>query len=106
MSNSKTPIFADGMRVKRPGPAAPAIAIANVSFNKEQFIKFLEAQEGDVVYVNILASKSKDSWYAALSDWKPSDRQDRSSPQAKPAGHRKTPAVAAPGLDDFDDIPF
>lgn len=95
------PKFADGMRIRRPANHAPQNVIANASINKEDFIKFLQAQEGDTVYINIMASKTSDNWYACLSEWKPDPTR---AIQSKPRGTRTNkpaPAVQEPDYSDY-----
>ncbi len=87
--------FPEGLYVDKPHENAPDFVKAKLSIKREVFIKWLLAQEGEYVNLNVKESKAGDKWYASVDDWEPSGER-----QAQPAPRPQ-------GNDDFDDdIPF
>lgn len=66
--------FCDGLIVKR-NENAPDWALCKLSIKKDEFIQFLNEQDGDWVNVECCVGKSGKP-YAKLDDWKPESSQD------------------------------
>ncbi len=67
--------FCDGLIVKR-NENAPDWALCKLSIKKDEFIQFLNDQDGDWVNVECCVGKSGKP-YAKLDDWKPEPQAEK-----------------------------
>jgi hypothetical protein len=72
MSNDKTMIFPEGIRVFAPGDNAPGWIKGQILLNKNELIQWLRTQENEV-RLDIKQSK-KGSWYMSVSDFTPQEK--------------------------------
>jgi hypothetical protein len=94
--NEKT--FPKGLIVKPPHAKAPDFIKCGISIKREEFIAWLEDQDGDWINLDVKESK-QGKWYAQTNDWKPDRSKEKPSDDPKPLK----------GGDDFVDdqeIPF
>lgn len=84
-------IFMDGFIVKSPNENAPDFVKANISIKKDEFISFLNKQEGDWVNAQLKVSRAG-KLYASIDNWKPNAE----------AGSGFTPEK----IDNLEDLPW
>ena len=68
MSQGK--IFPEGFIYKKPHPKAPNWIKGTISIKKNDFIAFLEQQEGEWITIDICESKDKSKLYPVLNQWR------------------------------------
>ena len=83
--------FVDGLIVKAPHPKAPDFVKARISIKVAELKAWLAGKTEEWVNVDVKESKGG-KWYAAVSTFKPRDR-DEDTPDG-------------PKADDDEDIPF
>ena len=64
-------IFPKGFVYKKPKPNAPSWIKGVIAIHKDEFIEFLEQQEGEWVTIDILESRDKAKLYPVLNQWRP-----------------------------------
>lgn len=76
MANEK--IFADGLRLERPGPKAPEWVKGKISVFVPKFTEFLQKHQSEKGWVNFDIKKSKSGvLYVELNTWKPGQTQQQ-----------------------------
>jgi hypothetical protein len=100
----KETIFADGMFCKR-RDGAPEYVIANISFNVDKFVAFLNQHKDESGWVNtdVMMARSGQSMYGQLDQWKPTPGKEAAQGIAQA---RETVAQPADSGDFDDSIPF
>lgn len=95
--------FAEGLIFKLPRNGAPEYVKGSLSIRREEFIKWLQAREGDWVNLELKESKNGKA-YAAVDNWKPESKGGDRKPAPRGGGGGSDGLT----LDDFDgsDIPF
>lgn len=108
MSDNK---FINGLIAKAPNERAPEYIKARLSIKREELIAWLQSERGEWINADIKVSQGG-KWYVAVDDWKPENKQGRTSSTGSRGGapQRERPqrATDQPPMDDFadDDIPF
>ena len=87
--------FVDGLIAKAPREGAPDFLKCCLSIKREELIKWLTAQAGDWVNLDVKEGKTG-KWYAAVNEWKPN--------KDKPT--KVTPSSGGSEPDFVDDDPF
>lgn len=94
--------FCKGMYVRRPSQNAPEFVIANLTLDRAELIAWLNEQPTDKVRVDVLASRTKDSWFVAVNNWKPGGNTSKPVGRQPPA---RAPEPTTGSEFDFDDAP-
>ena len=98
MSNKRSEtIFPDGIIARQPHANAPDFVKCSISIARESAIKWLQAQTGEWVNLDVKESRAG-RWYCAVNDYKQEDAPGRSAPR------KEAPRDDIPFYDD--DIPF
>ena len=97
--------FVDGFFVKAPRAGAPDFVKGSVSLKREEFMRWVSAQEGEWINLDVKEGKSG-KWYAQVNDWKPNGGGMPQMPTFNsPAAAKPLPAYGE--LDSgLEDIPF
>ena len=69
---TKEKIFLKGLYAKEPKSKPPWV-LFDLVIHKEDFIQWLQKQDGDWVHAQVCRSKTTDKWYAEVDQWKPKD---------------------------------
>jgi len=109
--------FVDGFFVKAPRAGAPEFVKGSVSLKREEFMRWVAAQEGEWINLDVKESAKSGKWYAQVNDWKPTgggmpQMPTFTPPSANPfkldvLNTTNSPAEPVKSFDDIDDsIPF
>ena len=95
--------FPDGFIAKRPHTNAPHFVKAKISIKKDEFLKWLQSEDGE--WVNLEIKESKNSkYYAVVNDWKP---ETADVPDGTATKVKRINDVPQPGEEiNPEDIPF
>jgi hypothetical protein len=96
--------FVDGLIVKAPHENAPDFVKAAISIKVEELRLWLrEKHKAGDEWVNIDVKEAKSGkWYAAVSNFKPKEKQEEHGTTRRPVAQKTGNAVA----DMDDDVPF
>ena len=77
------PTFVSGLFYKKPHPKAPEYVLGSLSAKREEFIAFLQIQQGD--WVNMVIKESKAGKpYVQIDDWKPKAKEEETKTEDEP----------------------
>ena len=96
--------FVDGFFVKAPRAGAPDFVKGSVSLKREEFMRWVSSQEGELINLDVKEGKSG-KWYAQVNDWKPNGGGMPQMPTFTPPSAQPLPAYGAAD-DGLEDIPF
>jgi len=97
--------FVDGFFVKAPRAGAPDFVKGSVSLKREEFMRWVAAQEGEWINLDVKESAKSGKWYAQVNDWKPNQGGMPQMPTFTPPSAKPLPAYGESD-NGLEDIPF